>query len=305
MKRLFGFGSKQEDPDPPKSGYVGDLSNAQQACLDQVKEWIITEEIEDPETLNFEDHDYLRFCRARNFDLAKVKIMLTNYIQWRRDNNVDDIIENQDFPEEVELQKLNPIGMHKTDKLGRPVYYDNIGFADFDKVFRIAPPEKIVNRGLVYLYETTLQWRLKACRAAYGKHIETTLTIMDLNNKSVNITNSQIYQLVKMSTQVSSDYYPETMGQTFAINCPFAIKGVWAVVKGFLDEKTRSKVRILGNDYMDTILEFVNIEDLPERYGGQCRCEGGCLNRLPGPWDDYEIHGKGIRLKSEGLMALE
>ena len=59
-----------------------------------MKEWIITEEIEDPETLNFEDHDYLRFCRARNFDLAKVKIMLTNYIQWRRDNNVDDIIEN-------------------------------------------------------------------------------------------------------------------------------------------------------------------------------------------------------------------
>ena len=49
---------------------------------------------------------------------------------------------------------------------------------------------------------------------------------------------------------------------------------------------------------MKTLLEFIEIDKIPKFLGGNCECEGGCLHREPGPWDDYEIHGKGVRLKN-------
>lgn len=33
----------------------------------------------------------LRFCRARKFDVEKIKIMLTNYLKWYKENNVGQI----------------------------------------------------------------------------------------------------------------------------------------------------------------------------------------------------------------------
>ena len=45
-------------------------------------------------------------------------------------------------------------------------------------------------------------------------------------------------------------------------------------------------------------MEFIEIDKLPKFLGGNCECEGGCLFKEPGPWNDYEIHGNGIRLKN-------
>ena len=44
--------------------------------------------------------------------------------------------------------------MHKVDKLGRPTYYDRIGFTDFSELFKITTPERLINKGLVHTYET-------------------------------------------------------------------------------------------------------------------------------------------------------
>ena len=77
---------------------------------------------------------------------------------------------------------------------------------------------------------------------------------MDFNGRSLNMTNKNIYRMVKGSAQTASDYYPETMGHTFLINAPMLFTAVWAIIKGFLDEKTRSKIKILGTNYMPTIL---------------------------------------------------
>jgi hypothetical protein len=39
------------------------------------------------------------------------------------------------------------------------------------------------------------------------------------------------------------------MGQMFIINAPLLFSGVWAIVKGFLDERTRKKISIQGSKY--------------------------------------------------------
>ena len=71
---------------------------------------------------------------------------------------------------------------------------------------------------------------------------------MDMTGGS-SIPPKQVYNLVKLAAKVGSDYYPEIMGNLFVCNSGFLFTGVWAVVKNFLDEKTRAKIKILGGSY--------------------------------------------------------
>ena len=43
--------------------------------------------------LIYDDYFRLRFLRARKFDMDKTKLMFNNYLQWRKDNDVDNILD--------------------------------------------------------------------------------------------------------------------------------------------------------------------------------------------------------------------
>lgn len=40
------------------------------------------------------------------------------------------------------------------------------------------------------------------------------------------------------------DYYPEHLGCMFMINTPWVFRGFWAVIKGFLHERTLAKIQV-------------------------------------------------------------
>lgn len=61
----------------------------QQECLDKFKEWIAENNM--TENPWHKDYFLLKFCRARKFDLEKVKEMFTNYMNYRKENELDTI----------------------------------------------------------------------------------------------------------------------------------------------------------------------------------------------------------------------
>ena len=69
---------------------------------------------------------------------------------------------------------------------------------------------------------------------------------------------------------MAQDYYPETMGAVYVVNAPLLFSALYAIVKGFLDERTRSKVRIMGGNYRSVLLEHIDAENLPMFLGGTC-----------------------------------
>ena len=253
------------------TGFMGDTSPAQDAVVAQFKEWITATEIADLEKLHFDDYDLLRFARARKFDLAKMQIMFTNFINWRRDSEVDTIIDTYEFPERAAVQQVYPHGYHGLDKLGRPVYYERMGVLDVPALFRITTEARMI-RHYIKEYEITMKLRYPACSAVKGEKILQGLTIFDMTGGSISTANSHTYGLCKLAAQVGSDYYPEIMGNLFVVNAPMLFSGIWAVVKGFLDEKTRSKIKIIGSGYMSTLEQFLERKDIPHFLGGECHC---------------------------------
>ena len=66
------------------------MSPEQQDCLDKFKAWVEAENL----TQNpwHKDYFFLKFCRARKFDLPKVQEMFKNYMKYREENDLDNII---------------------------------------------------------------------------------------------------------------------------------------------------------------------------------------------------------------------
>ena len=105
------------------------------------------------------------------------------------------------------------------------------------------------------------------------------------------ILSKKVYAMIQLASKIGQDYYPEIMGQCFIVNSPMLFTGVWSVVKGFLDEKTRKKISIKGSSFQHDLLEQVDADNLPDFLGGKCTCAefGGCMKSGLGPWIDYEI----------------
>ena len=64
---------------------------------------------------------------------------------------------------------------------------------------------------------------------------------------------------------------------------------IWAVVKPWLDKKTRSKITIVGSSYKKMLLKDVDAENLPPFLGGCCKCKeeygvNNCFEADAGPW---------------------
>ena len=91
---------------------------------------------------------------------------------------------------------------------------------------------------------------------------------------------------MQLTAKLAQDYYPEILGRMYLINTTFMFNLVFNMIKGLIDKKTLSKMRVLSDKYMDSLLELIDIENIPSFLGGTFTCshiEGGCLFADIGP----------------------
>lgn len=155
-----------------------------------------------------------------------------------------------------------------------------------EQLFKLTTRERLETH-FIYEYERLLRVRLPACSRAAGHTIETSCTILDLNNCSV-MQALKIKDLLKLIVDIGQNYYPETMGMTFIINAPWLFDTIWSFVKIWMDEVTVSKIKIFkaGKDHMAPLFSLVDPANVPYSLGGACQCSGGCENSDAGPWKD-------------------
>ena len=160
---------------------------------------------------------------------------------------------------------------------------------DYKALYNATTQERQLQH-LVVEYEKFLRERLPACSKATGKTVTTSCTIMDLKNAGMT-TFPKVKEYVQQAMHIGQHYYPETMGKFYIINAPWVFTTVWAVVKLWLDPVTLEKIRILGSGYQKELTAQIPPENLPQKYGGTCTCEGtqgGCILSDAGPWNSTQ-----------------
>ena len=75
------------------------------------------------------------------------------------------------------------------------------------------------------------------------------------------------------------------MGKLVICHAPMVFTGIYSLVKGWIDEKTRKKISLVG-DPKKVFTEFVDMDQLPPFLGGTSEKE---FKDDWGPWKEYEL----------------
>mmetsp|Transcript_2040 Transcript_2040/g.3050 ORF Transcript_2040/g.3050 Transcript_2040/m.3050 type:complete len:151 (+) Transcript_2040:396-848(+) len=132
------------------------------------------------------------------------------------------------------------------------------------------------------LYKT----KFLACSLLFDRQICQTFNIVDLKGFSLSMWNKNTTRLVKFIAKLSQDYYPEVMGKMVVCHAPVVVAGIWSIIKGWIDEKTRSKVSIHNSNYQKVLFEDCDPDQIPISLGGSLESH---ISEEFGPWSDYEL----------------
>ncbi|XP_050206978.1 phosphatidylinositol/phosphatidylcholine transfer protein SFH9 [Mercurialis annua] len=268
---------------------INDFRDAEEeAAVNAFRHTLIVKDLLPPRHDDY--HTLLRFLRARKFDLDKTLLMWSEMLNWRRDNGVDSILQDFVYDEYEEVQRYYPHGYHGVDKEGRPIYIERLGKIEPSKLMSVTTVDRFLKYH-VQGFEKTFAEKFPACSIAAKRHIDSTITILDVHGLNWMSFGKVAHDLVMRMQKTDGDNYPETLHQMFIVNAGNGFKLLWNTAKSFLDPKTTAKIHVLGNKFQNKLFEIIDPSQLPEFLGGSCSCpsEGGCLRSDKGPWNDPEI----------------
>lgn len=250
------------------NGSTTSLTKSEANALDELKMRLRKEALSDEQTL-------LRFLRAREFKVEGAHRQYMATWEWRRNNDIDNILTTP-RPLDEKLKNVLSYGFHNFDKEGRPCYIEKTGRADISALVKL-PEDQIIKWHVWNTEKQIEQMKLKS--KELNKEITTLVHIHDMSGATLKLRKA--LNLFTRLAKLDQEYYPERMGKIFIINTPWIFPILWKLAKTFLDPKTRDKCVVLNFMELNQLLEYFNAEDLPEEYGGTCRCEHGCLPEVP------------------------
>ena len=268
------------------TGYTSNFTEEQKDKLASLRQCLVDLEYK----CRLDDATLLRFLRARKFDVEKAKDMFVKCEAWRETEGVNTILKDFHYTEKPLVAKMYPQYYHKTDKDGRPVYFEELGKVYLPDMLKITSQERML-KNLVWEYELFTTYRLPACSRKQNHLVETSCTIMDLEGISISSA-YQVVSYVKEASKIGQNYYPERMGKFYCINAPFGFATAFKLFKGFLDPVTVEKIKILGTSYKRELLKHIPSENLPVKYGGSDDVSDEDLYLKDyGPWREPQYIG--------------
>ncbi|KAL3614888.1 hypothetical protein CASFOL_040549 [Castilleja foliolosa] len=205
-----------------------------------------------------------KFLKARDLKPVVALDMLKNTLEWRRENKINSIIDEEDLGSHgYDLVAF----MKGTDREGRPICYNVYGvFAD----------EEMYNKtfGNEEGRERFLRWRIQLLEKQIMKldfrpgGISTLLQVNDLKN-APGPSRRDIRLATKRAVEIFQDNYPEFVARNIFINVPFWYYAFNALLSPFLMQRTKSKfVFSRPSRVTETLLKHITAEEIPIMYGG-------------------------------------
>ncbi|ONK82077.1 uncharacterized protein A4U43_C01F35880 [Asparagus officinalis] len=239
------------------------MAIASQDAIKQLR--ALMEEVDEPLKRTFENvhqgypnEALVRFLKAREWNVSKAHKMLIDCLNWRLENEIDNILTKPIIPTDFYrgLRDSQLIGLSGYSKEGLPVFAIGVGLSTFDK----ASVHYYV-QSHIQINEYRDRVVLPAATQKHERHIGTCIKILDMTGLKLSAL-SQIKLLTMIST-VDDLNYPEKTETYYIVNAPYIFSACWKVVKPLLQERTRKKVQVLQGGGRDELLRIMDYSALP------------------------------------------
>jgi len=234
----------------------------------------------DPTTLR-------RFARG-NPDLA----VLLRSLEWREKAEADTILQDGFLKNKnmAPLLQYWPGKWHGADKEGAPIWIEKTGKLDVRGLCNAVPEGDFLHYH-IYTQEATIV-RNQNVSKELNKEIYSNIIVWDFAGFGMEHIYGPAIDAFKKLVVLDEENYPGDLKYLFAVNCPSIFSIVYKLCSPVVDKKTLDKVFVLGGprEYVPQLLKYIDADQLPEEYGGNCKCEGGCLP-AGGPYIDLNPDG--------------
>ncbi|XP_025272388.1 SEC14-like protein 5 isoform X2 [Canis lupus dingo] len=255
--------------------YLGRLTPVQESCLIQLRRWLQeTHKGKIPK-----DEHILRFLRARDFHLDKAREMLCQSLSWRKQHQVDLLLQTWRPP--ALLEEFYAGGWHYQDIDGRPLYILRLGHMDTKGLMKAVGEEALLKHVLSVNEEG--QKRCEGNTKQFGRPISSWTCLVDLEGLNMrHLWRPGVKALLRM-IEVVEDNYPETLGRLLIVRAPRVFPVLWTLISPFINENTRQKFLIYsGSNYQGPggLVDYLDRDVIPDFLGGDCVCnvpEGGLV----------------------------
>ncbi|XP_062956727.1 SEC14-like protein 5 [Cynocephalus volans] len=276
---------------------LGHLTPMQESCLIQLQHWLL----ENHRGKIPKDEHILRFLRACDFHLDKAREMLCQSLSWRKQYQVDLLLQTWQPP--AVLEEFYAGGWHYQDIDGRPLYILRLGQMDTKGLMKAVGEEALLRHVLSVNEEG--QKRCEGNTKQFGRPISSWTCLLDLEGLNMrHLWRPGVKALLRM-IEVVEDNYPETLGRLLIVRAPRVFPVLWTLISPFINENTRRKFLVCGgNSYQGpgSLVDYLDEEVIPDFLGGQSVCnvpEGGLVPKSLYLAEEEQEHADQLRLWSE------
>ncbi|KAI0112508.1 CRAL/TRIO domain protein [Nemania sp. FL0031] len=230
----------------------------------------------------------LRFLCARSFDVSGALQQFKEAHSIRKSVNAAEVYNSIDIADFEHLRTMYPHWSGHRTKHGLPictldtVYLEGPNFASYHKY----TPSQTTSRAITTLDYLT-RFVLPLCSTMTDRPnpetpVSNAVYLVDITHVSLRQA-WNIRGYAHSITGLLATCYPEVVSKIYLLNAPPSFSRIWAFIKPWIDPKTASKVDVVQSaDALTTLLETIDIECIPERYGGKSTAENGKIPPVDG-----------------------
>lgn len=219
-----------------------------------------------------DDYYLIRWLRARNLDVEKAAEMLTKSMQWRKENEADEVFtKNMEVP--LKYRKIYPTGLLGTD--------DEDCLVELLPLGRFCHRILMDNEGMETAMKYNMIWvenmlkRLEEIEEKTGKKGLKFLQVVDMEYYSYKeLTYGPAREFLLETNNVFAENFPELLKSCIVINAPKVFTILWNMIRPFMNKATVEKVQIYGGGEQDVqnwkaiLRSKLKPENVPKRWGG-------------------------------------
>ncbi|XP_015191506.1 PREDICTED: SEC14-like protein 3 [Polistes dominula] len=220
------------------------------------------------------DQFLIRWLKARNWNVEAAEKMLRNSLKWRKQWEVDKLVE---YDEPEVMKKYGPHGICGFDKEGSPVIVVIFGEFDIYGTLHVITKKQLIKTVIKYLerYVKIADEQSKK----HGFKAGQLTAIFDLEGFNLKpYLWRPATETILTCLQLYEANYPEILKVCYLINAPKVFSIGFSIAKKFLNDYTISKLHVFRPDptkWKPAILQQISPDQLPACYGGTLKDPDG------------------------------